>query len=214
MNRHERRQQAKLQRSGGREDPQLWRTGLEAQARNWGFPSVESMVEAHFAGAKAIVDRLPDDPTLSIGDCYMICAAAFATAGGGPMQTFAAQLVMTLEPFIRKDRRPNAREEVAILAMVRKYLEAVEIRGAWSLEGVGELRLNDGENDVDLSAAALNPSVQVPREDICWLCKGPFATSDLVVVVPYDGAPPGWSTVQIHGSCESLLRHRPSGEPS
>lgn len=214
MNRHDRRQQTKLRRTGGTEDRQLLRTGLEAQARTWGFPSVESMRDAYFAAVKAIVERLPDDPTLSIGDCYMISAAAFATAGGGPMQVFAAQLFMALEPFLRKPLRPSAREEAVILGMVRKYLDAAELRGAWSLEGVGELRLNDNGNDVDLSAAALSPSEAVPKEDSCWVCKKPFTGGGMVACVPYDGAPPGWTSVQVHEACQPLLGRHFSGDPS
>jgi len=174
------------------------------------------MVEAHFTAAKAIVDRLPVDPTLSLGDCYMICAAAFATATGGPMHKFAAQFIVMLEPFLRKKapRGPNEHEAAAILAMVRTYLDAVALRGAWSLEGVGELRLNDRGNDVDMSAATLMPGVAVPEDRTCWLCKKPFAEGEMVAVVPYDGAPPGWTSVQIHASCEPLLGRNVSGDLS
>lgn len=203
MNRHERRAQAKLGRSG--DGSKVYQTGLESQARNWGFPNVEAMREAHFFAAKAIVDRLPDDPTLSIGDCYMISACAFATAGGGATQTQYAQMFMSIEPFVRKDRRPTESEARQILSHIRKYLEAVELRGAWSLKGVGELSINDGPNDVDLSAESLNPSVAQVRNKTCFVCGKPFEKGQMVASAPYKHAPPPWTTVEVHKDCVRLL---------
>lgn len=215
MNRHFRRQQhAKQRRSDGVDEGRVWQAGLEAQARNFGFPSVESMAKAYLLEVRALVRRLPDDPTLSIGDCLRICIAACATAGGG--RVFVAEFVVMLDPFIRRSRRrrPDEQETAAILAKVRTYLEAVEMHGTWSMKGVEKLRLNevDDLDDVKMSAAALSPSVAVPPEDSCWICKRPLIGS-MVAVVPYDDAPPGWTSVQVHASCVPLLRGQ-SGEPS
>lgn len=205
MNRHERRRQAKVGRGG--DSTGAYQAGLETQARNWGFPDIESMREAHFFAAKAIVDRLPQDPTLSIGDCYMISACAFATAGGGATQTQYAQMFMSIEPFVRKDRRPTGSEARQILSHICKYLEAVELRGGWSLKGVGELSINDGPNDVDLSAS---PSIAQPRNKTCFVCGQPFKSGDMLCTTPYKHAPPPWTTVEIHKDCLPLLE--PQGE--
>lgn len=205
MNRHERRRQAKLGHDDERDAQQL-QIGLETQARNYGFPSVEALREAHFLAAKAIVDRLAQNPTLSIGDCYVFAASAFATAGGPATRTHSAELFMSLDPFIQKPCRPNESEQRQILTYVRRYLEAVEARGGWSLEGVGALSIVDGPHDADLSAASLNPAVEVTRVTTCCVCQQPFKKGEMICSTPYEHAPAGWTSVDVHEACVSMLK--------